>query len=249
MESNLKLYDTDIWKKYKELAPGDEYDDRRRRVSGIYKKATDLLTHVSAAFPNYTLHDETHIINVLAAMSGILGDRINDLSIQECEVLMISASLHDVGMSYTPEQEIAVFKDTSYIKCFLEERYPGEYELDPSNWTAGMKQNYKRYLHPFRIQEIIDDPAWNEVLDNWPIEMIDISTIVDVCKAHGMTLEDVMSEPRLKYYSSQDTDALFCAMMLRLADLLDFDGSRAPTSTSIELPLDLYSTQKCQKKI
>ena len=118
MESNLKLYDTDIWKKYKELAPGDEYDDRRRRV-------------------------------------GILGNRINDLSIQECEVLMISASLHDVGMSYTPEQEVAVFKDTHYIKRFLEEHYPGEYELDPDNWTAGMKQNYKRYLHPCHL------PCWD----------------------------------------------------------------------------------------
>ena len=75
------LEETRIWKKYNKLTKDSSYLDRKNRVLKIYEKSRDILTAVSKTFPNYTLHNEMHIVNVLNAMSGILGDAIENLSI------------------------------------------------------------------------------------------------------------------------------------------------------------------------
>lgn len=222
------LEETRIWKKYKKLTKDSSYLDRKNRVLKIYEKSRDILTAVSKTFPNYTLHNEMHIVNVLNAMSGILGDAIENLSIQELEVLIIVASLHDVGMTYTDKQKKAAFSSSIQVERFLKERYPGEYELNTDNWSENMRQDYLRYLHPFRVEEIINTKEWSEIFDSWPHDMVGISTIIEVCKAHGMDLDEIKENKFLKYSKAKKTDALFCAMILRLADLLDFDDSRAP---------------------
>ncbi|MDY6340381.1 MAG: hypothetical protein SPL61_12380 [Saccharofermentans sp.] len=228
-EKPVTLEETRIWEKYDEMTKDSAYLDRKTRVCKIYNKSRELLTAVSKTFSNYTLHNETHIVNVLNAMSGILGDKIDNLSIQEFEVLIIVASLHDVGMTYTDDQEKEVFSNSIQIERFLKERYPGEYELNPDNWEENMKQDYLRYLHPFRVKEIISGEDWRDIFNSWPSDMVGVDTLVEICQAHGMTFEEIEENNLLKYSITKKTDALFCAMLLRLADLLDFDDSRAPS--------------------
>ena len=228
-EKPVTLEETRIWEKYNEFTVDTSFLIRKTKVIQIYEKSRDLLAAVSKTFPNYTLHNETHIVNVLSAMSGILADSIDNLSIGELEVLIIVASLHDVGMTYTDDQEKEAFANSIQIERFIKERYPGEYELDPENWSENMRQDYLRYLHPFRVEEIIKSKEWSDIFDSWPHDMVSINTIVEICKAHGMTLEEIEDNELLKYSKTKKTDALFCAMMLRLADLLDFDDSRAPS--------------------
>ena len=228
-EKPVTLEETRIWKKYNEFTEDTSFFIRKTKVIQIYEKSRDLLAAVSKTFPNFTLHNEKHIVNVLSAMGGILADSIDNLSIGELEVLIIVASLHDVGMTYTDDQEKDAFANSIQIERFIKERYPGEYELEPENWTENMRQDYLRYLHPFRVEEIINSKAWSDVFESWPHDMVGVNTIVEICKAHGMTLEEIEDNELLKYSKTKKTDALFCAMMLRLADLLDFDDSRAPS--------------------
>ncbi len=47
-----------------------------------------------------------------------------------------------------------------------------------------------------------------------------------VCRSHGEKMKDMMEE--LRYDRYQQTDYVLCAVLLRLADILDFDVSRTP---------------------
>ena len=69
------LEDTELWKAYKTKINSE--DRRSLWVKEIYGAAANYLLDVRKTFPNYTLHDETHILNVLEAMGGLLGDQIS----------------------------------------------------------------------------------------------------------------------------------------------------------------------------
>ena len=79
MSAHYKLLeDTAIWKTYVSLLPKDS--TQVVWAHQIYEAAVTYLKDVRRFFPNYTLHDETHVLNVLDAMAGILGDQIVQLS-------------------------------------------------------------------------------------------------------------------------------------------------------------------------
>ena len=99
MIHSKKLEETALWKEYeKEAGSGNK---RVIWVKDVYEYAVEYLKDVRRNFDNYTLHDETHILNVLDAMGGLLGDQISCLSVGELELLILVASLHDIGMVYT----------------------------------------------------------------------------------------------------------------------------------------------------
>ena len=56
-------------------------------------------------FPRYTLHDERHLFNVLNIMGQLLEGYEDNLTASECEMLILAAFYHDVGMCYTEEQK------------------------------------------------------------------------------------------------------------------------------------------------
>ena len=103
MNTHSKLLeDTELWKTYTTGLPIDNH--RSSWIHQIYDSAIIYLKDVRLRFPNYTLHDETHVLNVLDAMAGILGDQISQLSKGEAEMLILAACLHDIGMVYTEEE-------------------------------------------------------------------------------------------------------------------------------------------------
>ena len=57
-------------------------------------------------------------------MGGLLGDQISNLTVGELELLILVASLHDVGMVYTEEEKKEQYEDTATCKNFLREYYP-----------------------------------------------------------------------------------------------------------------------------
>ena len=81
------LKDTAMWKTYETRLPAD--DARIVWVDKVYNTSITYLKDVRLSFPNYTLHDETHVLNVLDAMAGILGNQISQLSTEETELLIL----------------------------------------------------------------------------------------------------------------------------------------------------------------
>lgn len=76
MVHSKKLDETAIWKEYEKKAGAGS--ERCIWVKKVYEYAANYLKDVRRTFENYTLHDETHILNVLDAMGGLLGDQISN---------------------------------------------------------------------------------------------------------------------------------------------------------------------------
>lgn len=232
------LEDTELWKAYKTKINSE--DRRSLWVKEIYGAAANYLLDVRKTFPNYTLHDETHILNVLEAMGGLLGDQISLLTVGEMELLLLAASLHDLGMVYTEEEKKRYYQDEEACSKFLRTSRPESLGCSVEEWKAEDQQWYLRTLHPFRLWDVLENEQWSELFKNAPLEIVSKDCILAVCQAHGEKPEELHNNKKLEYLAADDVDPLFCALLLRLGDLLDFDDTRAPKV--------LYSYVACNEK-
>lgn len=238
MVHSNKLEETKLWKSYQEKTVLCE--ERSRWVKEVYEAAAKYLLDVRLTFQNYTLHDETHILNVLDAMGGLLGDEIGQLSVGELELLILAACLHDLGMVYTGDEKQDCYQDETSCKKFLREYCPELLGRPAQEWTEDTRKWYLRTLHPFRLEGVLQKEAWKEVFDRQPINAVPRRRLIAVCQAHGENPTDLSRNSDLEYLPADEADPLFCALLLRLADLLDFDDTRAPRV--------LYSYVVCNEK-
>lgn len=229
---------TALWKAYLEKITKDS--ERSKWIEDVYKNAVEYLKDVRQVFKNYTLHDETHVLNVLDAMGGLLGNQIGNLTVGEMELLILAASLHDLGMVYTNEEIDECLRRKAACKAFLRENYPDLFGNALKDCSENIRQCYLRELHPFRISDVLRNDKWEELFNRCPIEIVSRQYILAVCQAHGEKPEQIRNNQKLEYLSASDVDPRFCALLLRLADLLDFDDTRAPKV--------LYSYAECNDK-
>ena len=185
MENNFdyaKLTATRLWKCYEGKLVDD---DRRKWIKDVYFNAIKQLTTVRDTFSNYTLHDETHIINVMEAIAGLLGDQIGNLTIGETELLILAVCLHDIGMVYTLEDKTKWLKRHEKCNEFVRKNDSELMGLLPEDWNDNTKQNYFRWLHPFRVSEVLNQAEWSRIFSLRPRDIVSKQTIIAVCQAHG----------------------------------------------------------------
>ena len=231
MVHSKSLNYTKLWKVYCEKNIGDL--KKSEWTENIYNMACTNLKAVRDVFNNYTLHDEKHVLNVLDAMAGLLGNRINELTVGEAELLILVASLHDLGMIYTDQDIENCLSNIDRLQEYYAV-YPELKNIDIEDWSDLEQQNYLRWLHPFRVVDMLQKTEWRAEFEKCPNEVVPFDVIVAVCRAHGETPEQLSREAtenygKLKYQKYKDVDPLFCSILLRLADILDFDDSRAPS--------------------
>lgn len=117
------LMENEIWKRLEQnCADYVELGSIRK----LCDDAAVLSKTIRDTFPRYTLHDETHIDNVIRWMERILGDDgIERLSAGECAMLLLSACFHDAGMCYTKEQREKELQSARFSEYL--EKNPGAY--------------------------------------------------------------------------------------------------------------------------
>lgn len=226
MSHSQRLEETVLWKVYQEKAVSES--TRASWVKEVCEAAVKYMMDVRQTFQNYTLHDGTHIINVLDAMGGLLGNQVTQLTVGEMELLILAAGLHDLGMVYTEEEKRQHYNDAEACSKFLREYCPEYIGCPVEDWTEDIRQWYLRTLHPFRIPEVLQSEAWKELFARCPQEVVPKRCILAVCKAHGENPQEFIHNRDLKHLAANDADPLFCVLLLRLCDLLDFDDTRAP---------------------
>lgn len=193
-------------------------------VKSVCKFAVDRAKTIRDNFPMYTLHDETHICNVLRIMTSLLGNSTDKLSRDETAMLILAACCHDIGMSYSDEEKDELLSNTDRLIQYLEHNhseYVKAYSANPDKpeLTDEMLQKYLRSIHHERVSELLCSIEW-------PTELwgkVDRDDLVHVCQSHGECLSDLND-----WENTPTVDLRFCAILLRLADILDFDTSRAP---------------------
>lgn len=195
-----------------------------KAVEVICKYGVDRAKTIRDTFPFYTMHDEIHICNVMRLMGELLGDKIKSLTRDEMAMLVMAACCHDIGMSYTVSEKEALLNNRDAIRRYLD-RNPSEYMKayagggEEPELTNEIEMNFFRSIHHERVRELLQKIEWPRALRG----RIDKSDLIRVCRSHG---EDVSELAELD--SVHSLDIRFCAILLRLADILDFDDSRAP---------------------
>ncbi len=193
-------------------------------VKKICKFGIERAETIRDTFPMFTLHNETHICNVMQLMADLLGDDLDKLTRDETAMLIMSACCHDIGMSYSDEEKEELFNDVDRLNQYLENNH-GEYVKAFSSknnvpvMTDDMIQNYLRSIHHERVMDLLLDIEWPSVLNG----KADKEDLICICKSHG---KDITELDEME--ATATVDLRFCAILLRLADILDFDTSRAP---------------------
>ena len=242
-----EISNSELWKIFTEKAGDDSAFITA--VEEICKHGADLSKSIICFFPTFTLHDTTHIDGVCRWMVRLLGDRKNDLTAEEAAVLLMTACCHDVGMSVSEgyENELKKQLKAHFSGTYMEKwgahfkKYP-EDELafrDTNELTDQMLRRYIRDNHHNRIEKQLPKD-WPDALSKKYITRDDI---VRLCRSHGLSLPD-------GGFRSGDPDRIdynLCAVLLRLADLFDYDALRAPQSLFLLLGLDKPDTPERKK--
>ncbi|MBR6961893.1 ATP-binding protein [Candidatus Saccharibacteria bacterium] len=244
MAHSKALTETKLWKEYcKKIQNETGAEERKTWVIKVFNAMEELLKLAQSTFPNYTLHDRVHILNVVDCMGGLLGTKTSKLSIGEIEVLILTAALHDAGMVYSKEQREEIFKNEIHLAAIKK-----RYKCDIKTCSGDNKQDYLRYLHPFRVSEVIQsNSVLRNLFENKPGDIVENEYIFEVCKAHGLNADEIMSNNKLAYLEYEAVDLRFCSFILRLSDLLDFDNSRAPSVLFNTTPLNEKSEEEWLK--
>lgn len=200
--------------------------------------AMPLLDQYIKAFPKYTLHNNRHQINIIKLMGDLLGEDVVKLSALECAMLILSTVYHDIGMVFN-DAELDNVSNEPEFKVFLEEntRAKLEYEENDQKATQALIEWYCRWMHAKRVWIYL-----NKANSANPLRWDNVSIkdkLGHLCESHNLTFQEIISD--LDTFNNDylgKCDLIFCSILLRLADILDFDNSRSPKSVYEFLELD-----------
>jgi len=202
----------------------DRLEDNKQAIADIRKAcndAEDILTRIPDTFPAYTLHDATHSVNICNLMAELLGeDGISKLTALEAVLLILSAYYHDTGMVYDPEEKEALLHSQEF-KDFQKEQPYAYIKIKENNGKIpeDITEWYFRSIHHKRMERIPD-----LVIDGIPIKQ----ELISLCRSHGEGVDSILLNGTLMNFNKEIADLAFCAILLRLSDIMDFDQSRAP---------------------
>jgi hypothetical protein len=218
-------------------------------ISFAFQRTKTIIKHMG----EFTLHDGDHLFRVLNLMELLLPEEnIKNLSIPELMLLIISAFFHDIGMA-PDEKDVLAWKKVwdfnpefsnpeeefnfNQFKRFYSAR-PDQDEIINRFIRQGKNSNadtIKAYLitefirqtHAERAREIIDK-YWNEKIkfrdNDFTVEL------AQICYSHN---EDALTLLDLDKNYLCGTGVVAClpliGIILRLSDILDFDGKRTPS--------------------
>lgn len=244
------LKDTTIWKRLNEMGDSNStYLSSNLLV--ICKDACDRMKAMPIYAPNYTLHDETHLLRTTELMALILREVLTTLNPVEIALLILSAHFHDQGMIPDVEEyreldqmpEYVLFRDNWYID------HPNRNEIAQQlgNYTlsnqelirlsaqlheldSAMLTDYLRSTHGFRSAEFFRSRyATDKRFEVDGISIVELTA--KLCASHCESIENLTPSNGFRFdeqVGSYSINMPFLAIMLRLADILDFDRERTP---------------------
>ncbi|MGY4539013.1 hypothetical protein ACVW0P_003439 [Mucilaginibacter sp. UYNi724] len=202
-------------------------------------------------FPEFTLHDQTHFLRVTQLMSLVIGRSIQQLNDVEITLLILSAFFHDQGMLFSDiefaeiekDDQFTIFKENWFIdhpNYFETKSQAEDRTISPAeaarvskivhSLEAAMLTDYLRVNHGQRSFDLINETyAQDKRLE---IGGMNLSHILGViCLSHTQSCEWITPENGLNFDENIGTyrvNTAFVAVVLRLADILDFDADRTP---------------------
>lgn len=222
-----------------------------RSYEAIKEDMKTYLPAIFAFFPHYSSHDSSHSQSLISAIELILGeDRIQELSLADIWLILVSAYLHDVGMILTNEEIIELvakpeFKkylqnmkqcsDIDFSKAatmLLEKKIP---DCD-NTWFLEIKQSvilliaeYSRRQHAERSGIVVSgDTVISRLFSmkqNGEMSRA-FTTVGNICAMHGRNFNDIFTLYETDSIMHVECHPRFAAVLIRLGDLCDVDNGR-----------------------
>ncbi len=218
-----------------------------KAVGYAYQKSKLILKYM----PEYTLHDGEHLFRVLYLMEKIIGkEKIKKLSNPELLLLILTAFFHDIGMA-PYETEIRAWKQDwkgeEPTGIELEEyqkyqrfvnTYPDKIEEIKKLQSLGkdskveilnshLISEFIRSTHAKRAREIIGKDWQGKILYK---EQDLTPQFADLCFSHNENALKLLDfETDFLCGEGETINIPYLGIILRLADILDFDGKRTPS--------------------
>jgi len=226
----------------------------------------------------YTLHDETHLHRVLTLMEKLIPEStLNNLKPLELSLLILSAFFHDLGMA-PREKEIKIYKGLiskeeklskeeekiledfnvyCEAKVSLKQRIERAYKKE-DNGLARVLENHRiteyiRINHAIKVKDIIQEIE-NEEKWAMGLRYKNFSFgryLSKICESHNENILEVnnpLISTSIPVASDEYLNSTFIAVVLRLADILDFDAERTPdvlyNHLDIRNPISMQEWQK-----
>ena len=245
----------DDWKSsplWKELTArsGEEVDAVRAFLERSMPDIARVLAHCGSSPPDFTLHDAEHSFRVAAWMARLLPDGLLALlSEYEIALLLLSAYLHDIGMTpelgkvrrhrdvlLTGEASLLSDEDVRRFQYWLDAAgYGATLPLDPSrplDETVRLADEiitgYTRHRHNDWSEEWIRARFAVEPLGGYAGWMADL---VRLCRSHHEGYDALAGrefDPRRVGSGATVVHLRYLAALLRMGDVLDVDRERTP---------------------
>jgi hypothetical protein len=240
---------TELWKLLGESSD-EAAVDVRRTVESLMKDIEPVLARGETSPSDFTLHDEGHAFRVAERMCQIVPkDVVDQLSSYELAFLLLSAYLHDIGM--TPKQE----KVKQHYKYLLTAEDNLLTETEVNDFQRWLDDNAEGLEPPLtdgapsssdlsRATEILTHYCrsqhndWSEewmranladtklgTYHNW------LNDLVALCRSHHegyARLKSARFDPTWIGAPPLTVHLRYLACVLRVADILEFDPERTP---------------------
>lgn len=195
-------------------------------IESVFTYAKDTLPLIVKVFSNYTQHDVGHSIRVGNYMYDLVED-ISEMNELEITIMLYSCLFHDIGMVVTDE-EIDKIKEDSFDD--IESKYSVVFATLKDEKMA--LQECIRPIHAIRSAQHLKNIE-NEY-KTWFIipQRTNKSFLQDVqkiCQSHNESVEWIKTELDVEGCKvDYNYNLQYISLLLRIADLLDFDEQRTP---------------------
>lgn len=216
-------------------------------VERVFSDCTARLKAVVRYMPQYTLHDEVHLLRVVDLMGRLVPDDVlSQLEPLELGSLILVAALHDIGMAPAEEEVRYLLESTSNEMAPTAEklryqavrqshpemlRRQGELRREGHHNAAGeieafFLSEYIRATHANRSRQYVFESLQGDLrYRNFAFTHL----VADVCFSHTQPIEYLNTLPIDQLLGGGEyANFRFIAVLLRLADILDFDAERTP---------------------
>ncbi|WP_061320098.1 HD domain-containing protein [Clostridium botulinum] len=251
------IKDTTLWKR---LNCGFlENDDDVARILAtnlltICDNAKKRMKKFPSLHSQYTLHDEIHLLRVTEIMAKIISEQVLDLlNPIEVALLILSAFYHDQGM-VLDDKEVEQLQSSNEFKLFKEDwiiEHPNfndiQKRVNDNNFSKEEKErcikayaelqdalltDYIRINHGEASKNYVYEEFKEDSL--WEVNGINIADYVGkLCKSHNEDIGNINEFNGFRVdenIATYKVNMKFLAVILRLADILDFDRDRTPDS-------------------
>lgn len=247
--------DTRLWQRLNQGFESSAHASLARtlaeHVAGLCKEAEDRIRRLPALHPEFTLHDDRHFVRVTELMWLLLGDAASVLNPPEIAILVLSAYFHDQGMVPDASDWTTIEKSDDYrlhAQIWTAD-HPNltsiEGQLASSLISAeerqslirkhadllyAMKADFIRKTHGQRSAAIVNDTFGSD--PRLAVAGVSVADLLSrLCESHVLHPSEIRPETGFHHdhlVANFRVNLRYLAVILRLADILDFDRERTP---------------------